>query len=148
MKIDLSTVAEVLKHQKLDPATLRRIIEELNLKVEEGKEEGEKAPKTKTQHVIILSDPDGKIPASADFCGWVVKLEEDASPAVALERVRQVGYAYNATKKGRLYPAKTVGEIIESVPRKLWKTDDGHVQLPLTKTPVLILRTDNSLPAQ
>ena len=40
-------------------------------------------------------------------------------------------------------PVKTVGEAIENVPAKLFKESDVWVK---TKTPVLVLRTDNEIP--
>jgi hypothetical protein len=54
-------------------------------------------------------------------------------------------YDFNTTKKGRLLPVKTVGEALENVPAKAFKETDVWVK---TKTPVLMLRTDNEIPKE
>ena len=41
-KIDVSKVAEILKKNQVDPALLRRVIEEMNLAVEPEGAEGDK----------------------------------------------------------------------------------------------------------
>ncbi len=142
-KIDISTVAQVLKSQQLDPATLRRIIEELNAKIEkleEGKEEA--APKVKKQWVLMLSDPDGTLP-KRDYVGWAIQLPETESVATTQDRLLRATYEFNASKRGRLYPCKTLGEAIENVPAKYFKQADVF---PKHKVPVLVLRTDNQVP--
>lgn len=150
-KIDLSDVAAVLKHQQLDPAVLRRIIEELNAKVDEkaaesAAENDDKPPAVKTQWVILVSDPNGVIPAGIDLVGWAFQIEESAPASAILGRVRDVGYAYNATRKGRLYPAKSLGEVIEAAPKKLWAAKEGEKTLPKHKVPVQVVVTTNVLP--
>lgn len=141
-KIDVSKVAEVLKKNQIDPAVLRRVIEELNLAVQPDAADEDKPPAVKKQFVILVSDPDNKFPRS-DFAGWVLQLPENESPATVEERIFRSAYDYNATKKGRLYPAKTVGEALENIPAKHFKETEVWVK---TKTPVLILRTDNEIP--
>lgn len=80
-----------------------------------------------------------------DFVGWVVQLPENESVATVTERICRGAYDYNTTKKGRLYPAKTIGEAIENVPAKFFKEADVWVK---TKTPVLVLKTDNEIPKE
>jgi hypothetical protein len=142
-KIDISKVAEILKKNHLDPALLRRVIEEINLAVQpETGEEG--PPPVKKQFVILVSDPDGKF-AKRDLVGWVLQIPDSESPATTPDRIFRGAYDYNTTKKGRLYPAKTVGEAIENIPAKFLKEVDVWVK---TKTPVLVLRTDNEIPKE
>lgn len=141
-KIDVSKVAEVLKKNQIDPAVLRRVIEELNLAVQPDPGEEDKPPPLKKQFVILVSDPENKFPKT-DFAGWVLQLPENESPATIQERIFRSAYDYNATKKGRLYPAKTVGEALENIPAKHFKETEVWVK---TKTPVIILRTDNEIP--
>jgi hypothetical protein len=143
-KIDVNKVAEILKKNQLDPSLLRRVIEEMNLAVQPEPGEEEKPPPVKKQFAILLSDPDGRLP-KADFVGWVLQLPESESVATAAERVCRGAYDYNTTKKGRLYPAKTIGEAIENVPAKFFKEADLWVK---TKTPVLVLKTDNEIPKE
>ena len=121
---------------------LRRVVEEMNLAVQPDPGEGDPAPPVKKQFVILLSDPNGKLP-KVDFTGWVLQLPEDESPASVQERLLKATYDYNASKKGRLYPAKTVGDAIEAVPAKFFKEAELWIK---TKEPVLVLRTDNEIP--
>lgn len=142
-KIDISKVAEIIKKNQIEPATMRRIIDEMNLAVQpEGGEDD--APKVKKQFVILVSDPEGLMP-KVDLVGWVLQIPEAESPATTQERLIRSTYDYNTTKKGHLYPAKTVGEAIENIPAKFFKDKDVFVK---TKTPVLVLRTDNVIPKE
>ena len=142
-KIDVSRVAEILKKNKIDPAILRRVIEEMNLAVQPEPGE-EMAPPVKKQFVILVSDPEGHWPKH-DFAGWVIQIPETESPATTQERIFRSAYDYNMTKKGQLYPVKTVGEAVEAVPAKFFKETEVWVK---TKTPVLVLKTDNQIPKE
>ena len=143
-KIDVSKVAEILKKNEIDPATLRRVLEEMNLAVEPEGAEGDKPPAVKKQFVIIVSDPEGRLPKN-DFVGWVVQIPESESPSTTLDRVFRSAYDYNTTKKGRLLPVKTVGEAIEAIPAKFFKEAELWVK---HKTPVLVVKTDNEIPKE
>ena len=141
-KIDVNKVAEILKKNHIDPAVLRRVVEEMNLAVQPDPGDGDQVPPVKKQHIILVSDPNGKMP-KGDLTGWVLQIPENESPASVEERLLKGTYDYNASKKGRLYPAKTVGEAIESVPGKFFKEVELWVK---TKEPVLVLRTNNEIP--
>jgi hypothetical protein len=143
-KIDVSKVAEILKKNQLDPTMLRRVIEEMNLAVQADPTEEEKPPAVKKQFVLLVSDPEGRWPKH-DFVGWVLQIPESESPATTQERIFRTAYDYNTTKKGRLYPAKTVGEAIENIPAKFFKETEVWVK---SKTPVLVLKTDNQIPKE
>ena len=142
-KIDVSKVAEILKKNEIDPVVLRRVMEEMNLVVQPELED-EKPPAVKKQFVILVSDPDGKMPKT-DLVGWVLQIPESESPATTLDRVFRSSYDFNTTKKGQLLPVKTVGEAIENVPAKFFKETDVWVK---TKTPVLVLKSDNDIPKE
>jgi hypothetical protein len=141
-KIDVNKVAEILKKNHIDPAVLRRVVEEMNLAVQPDPGEGDLPPPVKKQFIILVSDPAGKMP-KADLTGWVLQIPENESPASVEERLFKGAYDYNASKKGRLYPAKTVGDAVENVPGKFFREVELWVK---TKTPVLVLRTDNEIP--
>jgi hypothetical protein len=143
-KIDVSKVAEILKKNHLDPALLRRVIEELNLAVQPDPSEEDKPPPVKKQFVVLVSDPEGKMPKH-DFAGWVLQIPDNESPATTRDRIFRATYDFNASKKGRLLPAKTVGDALENVPAKHFKDADLWVK---TKTPVLVLKTDNEIPRE
>ena len=143
-KIDVNKVAEILKKNEISPAVLRRVMEELNLAAQPDPGEGEKPPPLKKQFVILLSDPEDRLPKN-DFAGWVLQIPESESVATTQERIFRAAYDWNTTKKGGLLPVKTVGEAIENVPAKFFKETDVWVK---TKTPVLMIRTDNEIPKE
>jgi len=142
-KIEVNKVAEILKKNQIEPKLLRQIVEEMNL-VTQPEADEDKPPAVKKQFVILVSDPDEKFPKK-DFVGWVLQIPEDESVATTQERLFRAVYDFNASKKGRLFPAKTVGEAIENVPAKHFKEAEVWVK---TKTPVLVLRTDNEIPKE
>jgi hypothetical protein len=143
-KIEINKVAEIIKKNAIEPAVLRRIIEEMNLAVAPEGEGEEKPPAVKKQNVIVISDPEGRLPKN-DFIGWVVQIPENESPSTTLDRICRASYDYNTTKKGRLLPVKTIGEAIEAVPAKFLKEADVWVK---TKTPVLVVKTNNEIPKE
>lgn len=143
-KIEVNKVAEILKKNDISPAILRRIIEEMNLAVQPDPGEEDKPPAVKKQFVILVSDPDRKLPKH-DFVGWVLQIPENESVATTQERICRGSYDFNTTKKGRLLPVKTIGEAIENVPAKFFKEAELWVK---TKTPVLMLKTDNEIPRE
>ncbi|PTY04746.1 hypothetical protein DB347_18760 [Opitutaceae bacterium EW11] len=141
-KLEVNQVAEILKKNQVDPKLLRQIVEEMNLLAQAETSDEDKPPPVKKQWVILISDPDEKLP-DHDFTGWVMQIPEDDSPATTQDRIFRAAYDFNATKKGRLHPAKTVGEAIEAVPAKNFKEVELWVK---NKNPVLMLRTDNEIP--
>ena len=143
-KIDVNQVAEILKRNEVEPAVLRSIVEEMNLAVQPEADE-EPAPAIKKQWCILVSDPEHRLPSDQEFVGWVLQIPENESVMSTLERVHRAAYEFNTTKKGRLMPATTVGEIIEHGPAKHFKEAECWVK---TKIPVLMLRTDNKIPTE
>lgn len=143
MKVEISTVAEILKKNDLSPAVLRRIIEEMNLAAQPEAGD-EKAPPIKKQFAVIVSDPEGKLPKH-DFVAWVLQIPEEESVATTQDRILRAAYDFNASKKGRLLPVSTIGEAIENVPAGFFKEADLWVK---TKTPVLVLTTSNEIPKE
>ena len=143
-KIDTSKVADILRKNQLEPAVMRRIIEDINAVTQEDAEgDGEeKPPAQKKQFVILVSDPEGVMPEQ-ELAGWVIQIPEEASPLSLQERVHKATYDYNASRKGRKLPAETMGEAFEAVPAKNFKEVEVWVK---TKTPVLVLTTDNKIP--
>lgn len=142
-KIEINQVAEILKKNKADPKLLRTVVEEMNLLVQAAQDADEDKPKAvKKQNVILVSDPEG-ILLEQDLVGWVLQIPDYESPVTTLDRIYRSTHEFNASKKGRLYPAKTVGEAIENVPAKIFKEAGIWVR---TKTPVLVCRTYNLIP--
>lgn len=143
-KIEINKVAEILQKNKIDPAVLRRIIEEINHVAQPDPGEESPPPPVKKQWVILVSDPERRLPKD-DFVGWVLQIPEDESPVTTQERIFRSAYDFNATKRGRLLPVKTVGEALENVPAKQLRESELWLK---TKTPVLVLHTDNRIPKE
>jgi len=142
-KIEVAKVADVLRQQQLEPAVMRRILEQLNKETEAAAAaDEEKPPAQKKQFVILVSDPDGVMPET-ELAGWVLQIPEDTSPLSVQERAHKAAYDFNASRRGRKLPVETMGETFESVPAKHFKEVDLVVK---TKTPVLVLTCDNKLP--
>lgn len=143
-KIDVNKVAEILKRNEVEPALLRQIVEEMNILVQPEVDE-EKPPALKKQWAILISDPEGRLPEGNDFVGWILQIPENESILTTQERIHKAAYEFNTTKKGRLMPAKTVGEALEHIPAKHFKEANVWVK---TKIPVLMLKTDNEIPTE
>lgn len=143
MKVTIDKCAEVLKRNKATPELLRAVVAELNLLAQANTAAyEEKPPAVKKQFVIVVSNPNETLKGH-DFAGWVVQIPEEESPIVTEGKLQQAAYDFNATKRGRLLPVQTIGEAIENVPSKIFKEHGVWVK---TKTPVLVIRTNNELP--
>lgn len=141
-KIEVNQVAEILKKHKIEPSLLREIVEAMNEVTQPAADEDIKPPAPKKQFVILLSDMEGKLPKK-DLTGWVVQIPENASPFSTTDRIFKASYDFNASKKGRLLPVKSVGEALESASAKYFKESELWVK---TKMPVAVVVTDNVLP--
>lgn len=142
-KIEVSEAAEIMKKHKVEPELLREIVESMQEATQPDADEDIKPPPPKKQFVILLSDPEGKLPTK-DLVGWVVQIPESASPFSTTDRIFKGAYDFNASKRGRMLPVKSVGEALESVTAKHFKESELWVK---TKLPVSVVITDNILPA-
>ena len=141
-KIEINQVAEILKRNKAEPELLRAVVQEMNMVAQAKQADEDATPSIKKQYVILVSDPEGRFPKH-DFAGWVLQIPEEDSPVTTQDRINRAVYDFNASKKGRLLPAKTVGEALENVPSKFFKEQATWVK---TKTPVLVCVTNNQIP--
>lgn len=114
----------------------------MNEATQPSADEDIKPPAPKKQFVVLLSDPQGKLP-NKDLVGWVVQIPENASPFSTLYRVFKGAYDFNASKRGRMLPVRTVGEALESVGAKYFKEAELWNK---TKLPVAVIATDNQIP--
>lgn len=105
----------------------------------EGEEE--KAPRQKSQYVIVVADSKGLI--TQDLVGWVLTIPEEDPVQDTMKQLHQCFYDFNATKKGRKMPVVTIGEGLENCKAGIFKERGIKVK---TKTPVLVVTTDNNLP--
>lgn len=143
-KVKLSQVADALRENLEDTATMRRILEQLNKVVKAAAAaEDEKPPARKKQFVILLSDPLRQMPAGVEFVGWVLQIPEADSVLSTQERIHQAAYGFNATRRGQKLPVQTVGETLESVPVKALKESELWCK---TRTPIFVVVTNNEIP--
>jgi hypothetical protein len=141
-KVDLDLVKFILQRNELEARQVARILEDLESELKILQEENPPAPKLAKQYAILVSDPENRMPA-VDLVGWVLQIPEEDSPATAEERIHRGAYDFNATPKGRRIPVQSVGEACEAVPSRILKEHNVWVK---TKEPVLVLRTDNTIP--
>lgn len=142
-KIEVNTVAEIIQSEHVEPDTLRRIVEKMNLALQPEQADEETEPHAKKQFFVLLADPDNRLAGAGEFVAWVGQLPESESPATVADRINRTAYDFNTTKKGRLLPVKTHGEAIENIPARFFKEAELWLK---TKNPVLVLRTDNQIP--
>jgi len=143
-KIDVNKAAEIIKRNEVEPEKIRAIVEEMNQQVQPEIDE-EKPPALKKQFVVLVSDPEGRLPEGNDFVAWVLQIEESESVLTTQDRINRAVYDFNTTRKGRPMPASTVGDALENIPAKHFKEQGAWVK---TKTPVLMLRTNNEIPQE
>jgi len=141
-KVDLDLVKFILQRNDIDVRKVNTIIEDIEQELKVIQEENPPAPRVSKQFLILVSDPEGKIP-STDFTGWVFQMPEEDSPAVLESQIQKAAYDFNQTPKGRRLPVRTIGEACEAVPARIFKEHQLWVK---TKEPVLILKTDNRIP--
>lgn len=142
-KVDIELVKMVLTRNEIDTRTTAGIIQELQQEQAAEKDEEKEKP-VKKQFVVVVYDPEGELKGK-EFTGHVVQIPEDESVYTALERLHRAGYEFNTTKKGRRMPVKTLGEVCEHVPAKLFKEQRVWVK---HKEPVFLLRTKGLLPTE
>ena len=140
-KIVINIVAGAMQKHAIDPEVMRAILEDLNREAEGDDTGAEKPPHIKKQFVIVISDPENRLPKT-DFVGWVVQIPDSESPSTTVERIVRTAHDFNSSKRGRLLPVQTVGETLESAQARFFKENGTWIK---TKTPVLVVRTTNEI---
>ena len=140
-KADIDLVKLILKRNDLETQKIAQIIQEINTEVEAQSDE-EKPKPVKKQFAVLVSDPENVIQGK-DLVGWVVQIPEDDNPATAKDKLFKAAYDFNATPKGSKFPVETVGETCEVVPPKVSKEHNIWIK---TKTPILLISTNNQIP--
>jgi len=146
MKIDLSDIEHILNKHKIDASLVKKVVEDAKQAAEDAKADagtGEK--KGQYKHLIVVSDPNGEYPNIQNVPMWIIKVKEDEKHTDVLPRLYKAVYEFNAkSRKGRKNPIKTFGDAMQSVPPKFYKPEKNPV---VTKEPVIVLVTDNTIPA-
>lgn len=141
-KVDLDLVKHILQRNELELRQVNSIIEDIEQELKALKEENPPTPRVPKQFAILVSDPEGILPKN-DLVGWVVQLPEEDAPMTAESQIHKAAYDFNQTPKGRRMPVQTIGEACEAVPARIFKEHQLWIK---TKEPVLVLRTDNTVP--
>ena len=141
-KVDLDIVKHILTRNELDIRQVNSIMEDIERELKIIEEENPPAPRVSKQFVILVSDPEGALP-KVDLTGWVLQMPEEDSPLTMQGQIHKAAYDFNQTPKGRRMPVKTIGEACEAIPARIFKEHQLWVK---TKEPVLVLKTDNSIP--
>lgn len=135
-KTDFDVVKTVVARNVIDPEIIAAILRDLS-EVMEQEDKEERPPAIKKQHVILVSDPEGRL-EGLDLVGWALQIPEDASPFTVHDRIGKATALFHLTPKGRRLPIQTVGEALECVPAKFFKEAEAWIK---TKEPVLIVPT-------
>jgi hypothetical protein len=154
--IDMSLLIEIL-NDHLDPHKKTEVLQAINrsLKEEEaennaagegaetGDEPKEKAPKIPKKAVVFITGmPDSMDPKDLEeLSGFVTWIAESEPARHVLGALKETKADYNGTKKAKKNPAKTIGELCEIAPLKLFK-EHGIYKKP--EGPLEFIRVPNS----
>jgi len=143
-KVDVDVVANILNDTSIDPEVVDQIMRKIQkeLKIQEEIAEATREPRVKNQFVVLLSDPHNQVEAE-ELVGWVVQIPEMESPATITDRIIRAAHEFNSSRKGRKFPARSIGEACEVVGPKFLKPE--HISIK-TKLPVTVIKTDNRIP--
>lgn len=139
MKVPIEIVAAAMKQEGIAPEIVIKVVEALN---EEASETTERKKPIKKQFVVVLYDKDGKVPKE-DFTASIVQIPEEDSPASTLERIYRTAYDFNCTRRGRTLPYVSVGETLQNASSQGAALHELWIR---TKTPVLVVKCDNTIP--
>ena len=147
MKLDdiLATVQEAVLANGGTKELAAKVLKEIEAAAKEEKaDRAATGKRAKHDFVFLASDPDGTIKSGA-LTGWVFQVEAGCNPAVLPDRVKAAAIEFNNSRKGRKQPVENIGQAVENVPAKFWKTNDGKVTRVKTKVATYLVTTDNKL---
>lgn len=135
MKIDIEEVEAKLLELKFDRNKVQEVVRELEAVAEEIKEDRKQnsAPKSKWEHIIVISDPEGKI--TDEFTGWVIQQPDGEDAGQVLSKLMDAANAQNETAKRKKNVLSTPADIFGGLKSK-------YLQKKLrikTKEPVRVL---------
>lgn len=141
MNIDLGTVQEILREQKVDAAVIQTVVQELQKVAAEEKADKEPSgPKQKYQYSIIVNSPTNDL---NNLQGWVVKMPEDQKPSELLAKIQTAAAKQNnGSRKGRKNPIRSLSEAFLNLKRKFTKTENFQ---HLTRESVQVIVSDGTL---
>lgn len=145
MSVSISDVIEALVSLKLPPEVLKAVETELE-GVEAAKaDEKAETPKVRSQHVVVLLDPEGRAPGAANLSALVVTVPEGQDAGETLTRLYRSVYDQRAAVRRKpKAPIVTMGDAAESL--KPGFTRPNGVTGIKTKTPVRVLVSNGQIP--
>jgi len=141
MNVDLGTIQEILREQKVDSTVISVVVKELQkVAAEEAADKGPSGPKQKYQYSIIVNSPTNDL---NNLQGWVVKMPEDQKASDLLAKIQTaVAKQNNNTKKGRKSPLRSLAEAFNGLKRKFTKEENFAV---MTRESVQVIVSDGTL---
>lgn len=112
MNIPIDEVVESLKRvAHLDPKIIIAIENDLEQKAKEVKEEkaAEKGPRQKSQHVVVLLDPEGHV--KGDVTAFIFKQPRENDAGQTIKKAHEAIYAFNRRPKAKGTPITNFGNI-------------------------------------
>lgn len=135
-KLNIDTVIDVLKSQKLPDPTLLAIVKELNAALEDEKEDRQdnKGVKQKNKLVILMrGTPELAKLVSAG--GFVIQVKDGDKTDTLYSRIQTASRSHNDSLKRNKNRVTTLGDALSLVKRKFSKVGEYMVK---TKQPVEI----------
>lgn len=134
-KITIETVQKALIQSRIDDDSRKEVLKKIREFVESDKEEPE--PRVKRQLVPVVFGDDGD-----DMTASIIAIPEDEHPGKVLDIISAAATDFNASPRGRKLPVMNVAEAIENISARFFK---AHGAVVRTKTPVMVVRSDNEL---
>lgn len=146
MSIDITEVIESIKRlvPTIDGPTLTAIETDLEAKQAELAADKDPTPKAKTEHALVIIDPEGKLADLGDFVGFAAQVPEGTDLSSIPTRIAKASYAQNAGGKRKRWNIQSYGEIGDLKPKYLREQD---VKIKTGKQPVRVLIVPNLIPA-
>jgi hypothetical protein len=137
MKVTIEQIEATLREQKIDPKVIIKIVNDLEAAAQEEKADRAATGKRPKSQFVLLSTTLG--------LGYALQVEAEAAPTEILPRIQAAATDFNQSKRGRKVPVSTVGEALEHLPAKWFKTTDGKKLAVKTRQAVPILTVPNAL---
>jgi hypothetical protein len=134
-KISLDEVESTLLRQKIEPAKVSAIIQDLKQVIEEVANDKDATPKQKWEHLIVLNDTSKEFKGK-ELTGWVVQQIEGDDAGLVFSKLQDAAKNQNegATKKKNLI--QSTADIFAHVKSKFLKEKNIRIK---TKEPVRVL---------
>lgn len=143
MKTSLEDVEFALRKAQVDEPKVKEVVDELKAQIEAAKlekeERAKRAPK-KFQILASVKDDAQKVEETPE---WIFQTDESFDHNKLEETIQAVIVDFKSSGKKKAEKVNTIGDAILYIPNKFFKAR-GLVKK--TKEPVLVSKTDNTVP--